>query len=93
MKKISQQVNVNFVAPSIKDILAITPLMDSLDDAVKKECGASIFIPAECVKRVYEVLSECGFVTIEGTNYADYVKSMDKPDDDNDEKLKVESRC
>lgn len=83
MKKISQQVNVNFVAPSIKDILAITPLMDSLDDAVKKECGASIFIPAEYVKRVYEVLSECGFVTIEGTNYADYVKSMDNPENSN----------
>lgn len=93
MKKISQQVNVNFVAPTIKDIVIIAPLMDALDDAVKNGRDAGMYVPISHIKKMYEVLSECGFITIEGTNYADYVKSMDKPDDDNDEKLKAEPRC
>lgn len=93
MKKISQQVSASFVSPTIKDIMIIAPLMDSLDDAVKKGHDTSMYFPIAHAKKMYEVLSECGFVTIEGTNYADYVRSMDKPDDDNDEKLKVEPRC
>lgn len=68
MKKIKQSVDVDFSCISIQDAIKMVPLMDLLQDALKKQapirCGTQESygeLPPELLIGAYKVLRELGF--------------------------------